>query len=287
MPTKIKELYKNPVFWVVGVCVLTVVCVAIFVAVSLGKVVGQPEEETLPATESTTQATEPTLPPPPSNPIGLGDFYMDGDYLSCLSTPSVLGIDVSFWQEDIDWKQVKAAGVEFAMIRAGWRGSEQGVLAEDEFAQTNYTGATDAGVKVGAYFFSQAISVEEAVEEANYLLEIIKDWNLEMPVVYDWEFISADSRTGKMAPRTLTDCTKAFCETIKKAGHTPMVYFNKNQSLQMLYLEELTDYGFWLAQYDTVLNYPYKIDMWQYSETGTVPGIEGNVDINLFFPWEE
>ena len=87
--------------------------------------------------------------------------------------------------------------------------------------------------------------------------------------------------------RTLTDCVKAFCDTVKNAGYTPMVYFNKNQSMDMLYLRELTDYDFWLAQYDTVLNYPYKIDMWQYSETGSVPGIEGNVDIDLYFPYEE
>ena len=161
------------------------------------------------------------------------------------------------------------------------------MLAEDDCAQANYRGAIDAGLKVGAYFFSQAISMQEAVEEANYLMEIIKDWDVEMPIVYDWEYISDDSRTGKMDARTLTDCTKAFCETVKAAGYTPMVYFNADQSHKSIYLEELIDYGFWLAQYDTVLNYPYKIDMWQYTETGSVPGIDGNVDINLYFPWEQ
>ncbi len=293
MPVKIREidiktLIKKPLFWEIAVSALVLVFVAIFVIVALARPVpGGSQTDGTDWLDTTEDSTENTLPPPEANPIGLGDFYMDGDYLSCLSAPSVLGIDVSVWQEEIDWPQVKDAGVEFAMIRAGWRGSEQGVLAEDEYAQANYVGATAAGIKVGAYFFSQAISVEEAVEEANYLLDIIKDWNVEMPVVYDWEFISADSRTGKVDARTLTDCAKAFCDTVAKAGYTPMIYFNKNQSLEMLYLRELTDYRFWLAQYDTVLNYPYKVDMWQYSETGSVPGITGNVDIDLYFPWEE
>lgn len=286
MPTKIKELYKKPLFWEIAIGALTLVCVLVFLLTSAGRPAAK-HDETLPTETTPTQPTEATLPPPPENPIGLGDFYMDGDYLACLSTTSVLGIDVSEWQENVDWEQVKSAGVEFAMIRAGWRGSEQGVLTEDTCARSNYAGATAAGIKVGVYFFSQAISVEEAVEEAEYLLNIIKDWNVEMPVVYDWEFISDDARTGKVDARTLTDCTKAFCDRVKQAGYTPMIYFNKNQSMDKLYLRELIDYKFWLAHYDTVLNYPYKVDMWQYTETGAVPGIEGNVDINLFFPWEE
>lgn len=289
MPTEKKAFYKTPLFWELCVAGLVLICVTVFIIVAAVR--ANKNEEPLDnggaTTEAATEPTEPTLPPPEANPIGLGDFYMEGDYLACLSTPSVLGIDVSVWQENIDWEQVKTAGVEFAMIRAGWRGSEQGVLAEDEYAQANYTGATNAGIKVGAYFFSQAITVEEAIEEADYLLSIIKDWNVEMPVVYDWEFISDDARTGKMDAATLTACTKAFCDRISKAGYTPMIYFNVNQSFDSLYLRELTDYKFWLARYDTVLDYPYKIDMWQYTETGAVPGITGNVDINLYFPWEE
>ena len=288
MPTKIKELYKSPVFWAAAAGVLIVICAVIFIIVELGKTRPEkPVDHNTDTTETTQSTQESTLPPPEANPIGLGDFELQDGYLTCLSTPSVLGIDVSVWQKEIDWQQVKAAGVEFAMIRAGWRGSEKGVLAEDEYAQQNYTGASSAGIKVGAYFFSQAISVEEAVEEAEYLLEIIRDWNVEMPIVYDWEFISSDSRTGKMDARTLTECAKAFCNTIKAAGYEPMIYFNKDLSYQQLYLRELTDYKFWLAHYDTVLNYPYKVDMWQYSETGTVAGISVNVDINLYFPWEE
>ena len=285
--TQKQPFYKTGLFWQFAVGALVFLFVLIFIIVALKN----PEQNASYDEESTYQetameTTETTLPPPEANPIGLGDFAMEGDYLTCLSTPSVLGIDVSVWQENIDWQQVKAAGVEFAMIRVGWRGSEKGVLAEDEYAQVNFTGAAAAGIKVGAYFFSQAISVEEAVEEANYLLDLIKDWNVEMPVVYDWEFISEDSRTGKVDARTLTDCTKAFCDTVAAADYQPMVYFNVDHSRNKVYIRELTEYPFWLARYDTVLDYPYKVDMWQYTETGKVPGISGNVDLNLYFPWE-
>ncbi len=289
MPTKIKKMIKMPLFWEIAIGGLTLLCIAIFAIVTINS----PKSDLTPPDGNadwlnpTTQTTESTLPPPEANPIGLGDFALMDGYLTCITNPSVLGIDVSEWQEAIDWPQVKAAGVEFAMIRAGYRGSEQGVLIEDTYAQANYAGAHAAGVKVGAYFFSQAISVNEAVEEANYLLEIIRDWEVDMPIVYDWEFISAESRTGKVDARTLTDCAKAFCDTVAAAGYQPMLYFNKDISFERLYLRELTEYPFWLAHYDTVLNYPYKIDMWQYTETGSVPGIEGNVDINLYFPWEE
>ena len=288
MQTENKNFHKTPLFWGLAVGAALLIAGLVIVAVmELIPLAPHIPHNNATGTESTRATGDSTLPPPEENPIGLGDFAMVGDYLACLTAPSVLGIDVSEWQEEVDWQQVKNAGVEFAMIRAGWRGSEQGVLVEDTCAQANYAGARAAGVQVGVYFFSQAVSVQEAVEEAEYLLEIIRDWKLDMPVVYDWEFISEDSRTGHVDARTLTDCAKAFCETVADAGYRPMVYFNTDQSFERMYLRELTEYDFWLAQYDTVLNYPYKIDMWQYTETGAVPGISGNVDINLYFPGEE
>lgn len=284
-----EAVWKSPRFWTIAAGALILIFVVIFIVTELGRSrpdTPQPDSQTQ-GTEQTDSTEESTLPPPEANPIGLGDFALEGDYLTCLTAPSVLGIDVSEWQGQIDWQQVKAAGVEFVMIRAGWRGSEQGVLAEDTCAQSNYAGAVAAGLKVGAYFFSQAITVDEAVEEAEFLLNIIKDWSVEMPVVYDWEFIDLQSRTGKLDNRTLTECVKAFCNRVALSGYQPMVYFNKDVSFDRMYLRELTEYPFWLAHYDTVMNYPYKVDMWQYTETGAVPGIEGNVDINLYFPWEQ
>ena len=261
-------------------------CVALGLALCMltGCTVWQvPQTPTANPTEAPPEVTKATVP---TNPYDAEDFVTEGDYVNCITGPSQFGIDVSYWQGDIDWQQVKEAGVEFAMIRVGWRGSEKGVLDIDEYAQQNYEGARAAGIKVGCYFFSQSISVEEAVEEAEYVLSLIDGWQLDMPVVYDWEYISAESRTGNMDARLLTDCTKAFCERIQQAGYTPMIYFNADQSHKQMYLEELTDYPFWLAMYESEMDYPYKIDMWQYSNTGSVPGIDGNVDLNLYFTYE-
>lgn len=234
---------------------------------------------------TTTEGT--TLPPPTENVFTPKDFAYDGDYLTCLTDESILGIDVSRYQGKINWEKVKEAGIEFVMIRIGFRGyGSSGQLNEDPWAQENYKGAKKAGLKVGAYFFSQAISEEEAIEEARYAMEITDGWELDMPLVYDWECLADDYRTVGVNARQLTDYTKAFCDTVEEAGYDPMIYFNPNQSKKQMHLEELTEYGFWLAMYSDEMDYPYKVDMWQYTNKGSVPGISGNVDINLFFPYE-
>lgn len=246
------------------------------------------EEETEEPESSEPPATDTTLPPLAANPIRPEDITQNGTYLTCLTTQSVVGIDVSEWQgSNIDWALVKAAGIEFVMIRVGYRGYESGTLNVDTYAQRNYEGASAAGLKIGAYFYSQAINVREAEDEAAFVLDIIKDWQLDMPVVYDWEYVSAEARTGSATARTVTDCTKAFCNKIKAANLKPMVYFSTRHVNKRLYLSELTDYDFWFVQYSDALDYPYKVDMWQYTDSGSVPGIAGNVDINLYFPWEE
>lgn len=231
--------------------------------------------------------TQTTLEKPAENVFTPSDFGYEGEYLTCLTAPCVRGIDVSSYQKEVDWEQVKAAGFEFAMIRVGYRGYAGGQLRPDKLAQQHYDGAKAAGLKIGCYFFSQAVSVEEAIEEANYTMEIIQGWELDMPTVYDWECLEEDYRTANVDTRTLTDCAKAFCDTVETAGYDSMVYFNPHQSRKQIYLEELTDYGFWLAMYSGEMDYPYKVDMWQYTNKGSVPGISGNVDINLFFPYEE
>ena len=236
------------------------------------------------ATEpSATQATE---DPVPENPYGPLDFGYQGDYMACLTGDYMLGIDCSYWQGDIDWQQVKDAGIEFVMLRIGQRGSEQGIIAEDQKVRQYYDGASAAGLKIGGYFFSQAVSPEEAVEEAQFVLEVIEGWNMEMPIVFDWEFISDTARTAQVDGRTLTDCTIAFCDTIQAAGYTPMFYFNQEQARTKQYLNELLDYKFWLAMYNGTMTYQYRVDMWQYTCTGSVPGITGDVDINLYFDYQ-
>ena len=186
----------------------------------------------------------------------------------------------------MDWQQVKAAGIDFVMIRFGRRGSTEGGLYEDESARRNYEGAKQAGLKVGGYFFSQAVSAEEAEEEARYVLAMIDGWQLDMPLVYDWEFTDSPARTDNVDSRALTDCILAFCRTVEAAGRQPMIYFNSHISLYNMRLEELTDYPFWLAQYADTMDYPYRVAMWQYTDKGRVPGIDGDVDLNLCFLYD-
>lgn len=287
MDSKVRSINKKHLIW--GGCGAALVAVILLLCLLPGY--QQTPADTTAETESTGQteavfAPVPTTEIPTENPLKPEDFAYAGDYLTCLNMPARLGVDVSFWQGDIDWQQVAGAGMEFAMIRLGYRGTTKGGLGTDDYARTNYENATAAGLQVGGYFFSQAVTPAEAVEEAEFVLEMVKDWDIQMPIVYDWEYGGDDSRTANVDARTLTDCTLAFCRTVENAGYEAMIYFNENQSHKDMYLGELTDYRFWLAQYGEMLNYPYQVDMWQYTCTGSVPGIEGNVDINLLFDYE-
>lgn len=287
MGSKTKSTNRYTLIW--GGCAVALVLI-LLVCLGLGKGSKSPDQNQ-PETNS-SQPEQIVVPPVPTtqipteNPLKPEDFTYAGGYLTCLNMPARLGVDVSFWQGDIDWEQVSRAGMEFAMIRLGYRGTTQGGLGEDSYAKSNYEKATAAGLQVGGYFFSQAVTPEEAVEEAEFVLEMVKDWDIRMPIVYDWEYGGPDSRTANLDARTLTDCTLAFCRTIEQAGYEAMIYFNEDQSHKDMYLGELTGYRFWLAQYGEMLNYPYRVDMWQYTCEGSVPGIEGNVDINLLFEYE-
>lgn len=226
---------------------------------------------------------EAPLPPPEANPYGPMDFQYDGKYLTCTAGESMLGIDVSAHQGEIDWQQVKDAGIEFVMIRAGYRGYRTPVIHEDPYAQANYKGAKAAGLKVGAYFFSQAVQPYEAVAEALLMSQIIADWELDLPAVYDWERVAKDTRAAEAGAEQVTACAKAFCSLMEAGGYSPMVYFNPHHAENFFKLEELTDYPFWLANYTDRMTYEYKVEMWQYTNEGRVPGISGDVDLNLLF----
>ncbi len=241
--------------------------------------------------EEPTFATDPDendsgLPPPEANPYGRFDFqYNEKNYLTCLAGESINGIDVSYHQGDVDWEKVaESGGIDFVMLRVGYRGyGASGKLMEDVNYRKNIQGALDAGLDVGVYFFSQALNREEVEEEVEFLLERIREYDITMPVVYDWEYVSDEARTANMDARTLTDCSAHFCKLIAEAGYTPMVYFNRNQAANLLYLEELTEYPFWLAAYTDRMPFPYKVKMWQYTDSGRVPGIEGLVDVDILF----
>lgn len=201
---------------------------------------------------------------------------------------SHMGIDVSKYQGRINWQKVAAEGVEFAFLRLGLRGYESGKLVEDETFQANIKGATEHGIKVGVYFFSQAITEEEAVEEANFVLERIAPYNIECPVVFDVEKVgSSSARMNQLTPQERTDVTIAFLDTIEAAGYKSMFYHNMETALLLLELERLKDYDRWFAYYGEELYYPYAYGVWQYSEKGRIDGISAEVDMNIAFEmWE-
>lgn len=286
---------------VLGLLLLVSICILIVtVVLSLPAFLRvSAEETTAPTTIPTTaptepEITEPTLPPPEANPYGRNDFQYDqNNHLYSLRGESMAGIDVSKHQGEIDWQQVADSGIEFAMIRVALRGwGEAGNLVEDPYARANLQGAADAGLDVGVYIFSQALSPAEALEEAEFLLAIIEDYRdiITLPVVFDWERKNAeDSRTNQYSDaRTLTDSTLAFCQRIEEAGFEPMVYFNTFHARNLLHLEEVKQYKFWLALYSDRMRYPYKVDVWQYTDSGKVPGIAGKVDLNvwMYYPDE-
>lgn len=244
-----------------------------------------------PTTQISTTTIPPTTVPPPTlvpNPYGPEDFTLVDDYLVCLGGTSWLGVDVSEHQDKIDWETVADTRVSFAMVRMAFRGwGSEGNLHADARGQENLQGARDAGLKVGVYLFSQAITVEEAVEEAQFLLTLLDGQPLDLPVVFDWETVSAeDARTANMDAETLNACAMAFCRTIEEAGYDAMVYFNLDLARRMLDLIDLQEagYDFWLAMYSQTLSYAYQVRMWQYTSSGTVAGIQGKVDLNLYFP---
>ena len=244
-----------------------------------------PEEPILEPTVPETEPENPTIPPE-RNPYDRYDFqYNKQNYLVLQNMTSSPGVDVSAFQGNINWSKVRASGIEFAIIRLGYRGYGSGKLVEDEYAKQNLSGAKAAGLKIGAYFFSQALNTKEVDEEIQFMLKILGDKSLDMPIILDWEIPAEDARTaGKMDARSLTDIQLHFCQVMTEKGYKPMVYFNWHQSENLYYLSELEDYPFWLALYQDRMTYPWRVEMWQYSDKGTVPGISGPVDLNVYMP---
>ncbi len=200
--------------------------------------------------------------------------------------PTWFGIDVSSWQgKNIDWHKLKEEGVYFAFIRAGYRGYGTGKITADENAVANIKGALDAGIKVGMYFFSQAINEEEAREEARFVLDMVKGYDISFPIVYDWETITYDeARTDDMETDDLCRAAVAFCETVSEAGYTPMIYSNQSVSLLNYDLSRLQAYDFWYAEYRDTPSFYYDFDMWQYGATGHFAGVpDAEVDVNISF----
>lgn len=206
------------------------------------------------------------------------NFASDG---SLVTGSGTMGIDVSKWNGTIDWNAVKNSGVSYVIIRCGYRGSSQGALIEDPKFKSNIQGATAAGLKVGVYFFTQAVDEVEAVEEASMVLEQISGYTISYPIFLDVE--ASGGRGDKIDKATRTAVCKAFCNTIQDAGYTAGIYANKTWLESKINTSELGAYKIWLAQYAASPTYTGRYDLWQYSSTGRVSGISGSVDLNLSY----
>ncbi len=221
------------------------------------------------------------VPVCPYNP----DLFVKNGSIMYYNDPlyaTALGVDVSSWQKEIDWTQVADAGIEFAMLRVGYRGyGEAGTLNLDPYFQQYLEGARAAGLKVGVYFYSQAISADEAEEEARFVLDALAGVPLDYPVVYDWENGPEQGRAYKLDSDTLTSCAITFCEAVAAAGYKPMVYYNMPIGYTRYELSRLTAYPVWFAQYAEAPSMYYDYRIWQYTDSGSVPGIPGKVDMNL------
>lgn len=222
----------------------------------------------------------------PTNKYDVNCFYEVNGVMqySSESSETQNGIDVSEYQGDIDWAKVKASGVNFAILRVGYRGSSNGAIVLDKCFLNNIKGATAAGMDIGVYFFSQAITADEAKEEANFVLTNISGYKLKYPVVFDWEPMSTSTaRTNGLDTATLSNCATAFCGTVKDKGYTPMVYFNASTGYLRYDLSKIISNDIWFAGYTDVPSFYYNFQMWQYSSSGKVDGISGNVDMDICF----
>lgn len=223
----------------------------------------------------------------PASSFKAEDFYVDGEYV-CYNGEEYLarrGVDVSEHQTNIDWAAVKADGVEFAIIRAGYRGCSEGQLNEDDYFRKNIEGAIARGIEVGIYFFSQAINTEEAMEEALYALELVKDYNVTLPIFYDWELVTnvGETRCDDLTGEQVTENALVFCKTVERHGSRAGIYFYRALGYREYDLSKLGDYVFWAAAPGTTPDFYYKHSIWQYSYTAEISGIAGPTDLDLMF----
>lgn len=195
-----------------------------------------------------------------------------------------MGVDISKYQEEVDFNQLKDAGVDYVMLRVGARGYSSGQIMMDEYFTENLQKATEAGLDIGVYFFSQAITEAEAIEEASVVIQNLQGFTIKYPVAIDMEYVDNDtSRLEQVSRADKTVITKAFLDTVQAAGYRPMIYGNKEWLLKRIDLSKLTAYDIWLAQEKDMPDYPYKFTMWQYTTSGKVNGIRGYADLNICF----
>ncbi len=205
-------------------------------------------------------------------------YYDDGRDVS------YLGLDLSKYNGEVDYAALKAEGIDFVMIRLGSRGYGSGQITLDEKFEENITKAIGAGLEVGVYFFSQAITAEEAVEESNFIVQTLANYKITYPIAFDMEYVQNDkARIEALSREEKTAVAKAFLQNTKVAGYHPMIYGTKEWLIREIDLTKLTEYDIWLSQQKDVPDYPYKFQMWQYSLKGKIGGVSGDVGLNISF----
>lgn len=205
-------------------------------------------------------------------------YYADGKKIS------YLGVDISRYQKDVNFEALKSDGIEFVMLRVGARGYKTGEIQIDEYFHENIKKATEAGLDIGVYFFSQAVTQEEAIEEAQLVLDNIKEYEILYPIAYDMEFIENDTtRVETLTRDERTTVAAAFLNHINNAGYTPMLYGDTEWLVKRIDVAKFNASCIWLAEEADIPKYPYRYEMWQYTTQGQVRGINGFVDLNISF----
>lgn len=199
---------------------------------------------------------------------------------------SYVGVDISKQTGDVSFTGLKAAGVDYVMIRLGGRGYSTGQISLDEKFKENIEGAIAEGLDIGVYFYSQAINQDEAIQEANFVVQNLEPYkgHIKYPVAFDMEFVSNDeARIDGLGRDERTNVAVSFLEGVKAAGYIPMVYGDKEWLIKEIDLAKLQNYDIWLAQEEDIPDYPYQYAMWQYSTKGVLNGIKGNANLNICF----
>lgn len=205
-------------------------------------------------------------------------YYSDGKQVS------YLGIDLSKYQKNVDFAAIQAEGIDYCMIRVGSRGYSTGVISQDEMFDSHMAGAAAVGMPVGLYFYSQAVTEAEAVEEANYVISKIGQYKITYPIAFDMEFVENDTaRIETLTRDEKTNIALAFLKRIEEAGYAGMLYGNKEWLLKRIDIAKLEQYDIWLAEEEDIPDYPYLFSMWQYTRQGQIFGIDGYVDLNVSF----
>ena len=216
------------------------------------------------------------------------NFRIDNGFMAYFNDEgekiSHLGCDLSYHNSSVNFDELAASGCEFVMLRCGYRGYSAGGLMEDEKFERYAQEAERVGLNLGVYFFTQAITVEEAEDEAEYVIRLIEDHKISYPVAFDTEYIEdEEARTNKteISDELRSDICKAFCERIKEEGYYPMIYASENWMRRYLNVEALKDYDLWAPQYLDENDFLYDFTMWQYTDSGNIPGVRGEVDLDI------